>query len=188
MIIYELIVKENVGNSMDTLILKARSSSLTEEIIEVTKIKNIDSNILRDIIANGKAIIIRSLKRYGIVKLLSIGEGLRTKVNVNVGTSTTIIDINMEIEKCKIAIKYDTDSIMDLSVSGDLSNIRRVLIKNSELLPFGTVPTYQAYLDSVRKFKSLPNDDYFIKVIEEHLKDCVYFMTIHASINEAKYI
>jgi phosphomethylpyrimidine synthase len=169
---------------MNTLISKARSGSLTEEIIEVARAEGIDPNILKNRIADGRVVIIRNLRRYGTVKLLGVGEGLRTKVNVNVGTSTTVADIDMEVEKCRIAVKYGSDSIMDLSIGGDLSSIRRLLIKASEPLPFGTVPTYQAYLESVQKFKSLPTEDYFLKVVEEHLRDGVDFMTIHAGITK----
>jgi phosphomethylpyrimidine synthase len=169
---------------MDTLISKARSGSLTEEIIEVARAEGVDPNILRSRIADGRVVIIRNLRRYGTVKLLGVGEGLRTKVNVNVGTSTTVVDIDMEVEKCRIAVKYGSDSIMDLSIGGNLSSIRRLLIKASEPLPFGTVPTYQAYLESVQKFKSLPTEDYFLKVVEEHLRDGVDFMTIHAGITK----
>ena len=73
---------------------------------------------------------------------------------------------------------------MDLSISENVREIRMVLMKESEPLPFGTVPTYQAYIEGTRKFKGLPDEDFFLKTVEEHLKDGVDFMTVHAGITK----
>jgi phosphomethylpyrimidine synthase len=118
------------------------------------------------------------------VRLVAIGEGLTTKVNVNVGTSGVFADPNLEVEKTGIAVKYGTDTIMDLSTGGDLDDIRRRLIDASDGTPFGTVPTYQAWIYGVKKYGSVASipRDWFLEVVESHLRDGVDFMTIHAAI------
>lgn len=164
-----------------TIMLEARSGNIPEEVKIVAKEEDVLPEKLRERLAEGKVIIPRNLRRDN-VKVIGVGEGLRTKVNVNIGTSTSVCNIKMEIEKAKIAVKYGSDTIMDLSTGGNLDEIRRILLKESEPLPFGTVPTYQAYIDTVIKRKTMPDEDDFIKVVEKHLKDGVDFMTIHAGI------
>ncbi|MCP8320204.1 MAG: phosphomethylpyrimidine synthase ThiC, partial [archaeon] len=114
---------------------------------------------------------------------LGIGEGLRTKINANIGTSTDLCDLSLELEKAKVAIKYGADTIMDLSTEGDLDLIRNTILKEVQV-PFGTVPIYQAYIEAVKRNKnpvSMSMDDLF-NVIEKHMKDGVAFMTVHCGI------
>ncbi|AEM39306.1 thiamine biosynthesis protein ThiC [Pyrolobus fumarii 1A] len=159
----------------------ARSGGTPPELEIVAREEGVDVNKLRHRVAEGRVIIVRNVKREG-VKPLGIGEGLRTKVNVNVGTSTHVVNIDMELEKVRIAKQYGADAIMDLSIGGDLDEIRRLILRESAPLPVGTVPTYQAWMETVAKGKGLPDEDHFIKVVERHLKDGVDFMTIHAAI------
>jgi len=165
-----------------TIMSIARSGSTPDELISVARAEGVDVDKLRRWLAEGKVIIVRNIVRSGRVKLVGVGKGLSTKVNVNIGTSTTVVNIDMEKEKASIAVKYGADTIMDLSVGGDIREIRRELMRASEPLPFGTVPTYQAYIEGVARFKSLPPEDFFLKIVEEHLRDGVDFMTIHAGI------
>lgn len=146
--------------------------------------EGVDVAFLRRGIVSGRIIVVRNVKR-SYVKPVAIGEGLRTKVNVNIGTSGTVIDIDMEIEKAKVAVKYGSDTVMDLSTGGDIDEIRRTLIEASSPLPFGTVPIYQAWIDGIRKYGgvNMPSD-WFISVVEQHLKDGVDFTTIHAGITK----
>lgn len=167
-----------------TIMLEARSGSVPEELKVIAKEEDVDVNKLRVRLSEGRVIVPRNYRRLGRVRILGVGEGLSTKVNVNIGTSTTVVDLGMEKEKARVAVKYGADTIMDLSTGGDLNEIRRALLKESEPLPFGTVPTYQAYLGSVWGTGSIPSEDTFFKVLEEHLKDGVDFMTIHAGITK----
>ena len=164
------------------LIQEARSGGVVDELLEVAKAEGIDYEALRRRVAGGRVIVVRNLRRRG-VRVVGVGEGLRTKVNVNVGTSGTVVDLDLEIGKVKVARAFGADTIMDLSTGGDLDEVRRALLKVSEGTPFGTVPTYQAWIEGVRKFGSvgIPSD-WFISVVERHLKDGVDFMTIHAGI------
>ena len=166
-----------------SLIREVRSSSQVEVLVEVAKIENVDYEVLRRRVASGRVIIPRNVKKKK-ARLVAIGEGLTTKVNVNVGTSGVYVNPQLEVEKVKVAVNYGTDTIMDLSTGGDLDEIRKVLIEASEGTPFGTVPTYQAWIYGIRKYgnvASIPRE-WFIDVVERHLRDGVDFMTIHAAI------
>ncbi len=160
-------------------------------------IKNVDESVLKDLaieekidieflkrgVLSGRIVIPINVKR-DYVKPVAIGEGLRTKVNVNIGTSGSVTDIDMEIKKARVAVVYGSDTIMDLSTGGNIDEIRRILIEASKPLPFGTVPIYQAWIEGVRKYggMGIPSD-WFISIVERHLRDGVDFMTIHAGIS-----
>ncbi len=168
-----------------TVMEEARAGRVTEEMEFIAKLEDIPVNIIRRRVAEGKIIIPRNLRRrdHQDVKIVGVGYGLSTKVNVNIGTSTLVVDLDMEIRKARVAIKYGTDTIMDLSTGGDLDLIRRKLMEVSPV-PFGTVPIYQAFIDTAKKRKAgihMTEDDIF-RTIEKHLKDGVDFMTIHAGI------
>jgi phosphomethylpyrimidine synthase len=165
------------------LIRHARSSSHVEELVEVAKLEQVDYEMLKRRVASGKAVIPRNTKKRK-ARLVAIGEGLTTKVNVNVGTSGVYVNPQLELEKVKVAVKYGADTIMDLSTGGDLDEIRRSIIEACDGLPLGTVPTYQAWITGVKKYGSVASipRDWFIEVIERHLRDGVDFMTIHAAI------
>ena len=168
-----------------TLIEEARRGVVTDEIREAARAEGIDPEKLRKLIASGRAIIVRNVKRIGKVRIVAVGEGLSTKVNVNVGTSGTVVDLEMEKEKARIAVEYGSDTIMDLSTGGNLDEIRRVIMEVAQPLPLGTVPTYQAWIEGVKKFGgiNMPSD-WFIEIVEKHLKDGVDFMTIHAGVTK----
>ncbi len=165
-----------------TLMLEARGGSVPDEVKAVAEAEGVDPVKLARRLSDGRVVIPRNVRRSGRVKVIGIGEGLTTKVNVNIGTSGTVVNLDMEREKARVAVKYGSDTIMELSTGGDLRSIRRLLMRESEPLPFGTVPTYQAWIEGVKRFNSLPPKDWFIKVVEEHLRDGVDFMTIHAGI------
>jgi len=165
-----------------TIMAEARSGSLPDELKIVAKQENVSPDKLRRRLAEGRIIVARNPRRLGKVRIVGIGEGLSTKVNVNIGTSATVCNLEMEREKARIAVEYGADTLMDLSTGGDLDGIRRELIKASEPLPFGTVPTYQAWIEGVQKHGGLPSEDLFFSVIERQLRDGVDFMTIHAGI------
>ena len=167
-----------------TVMLEARSGSIPEEVRIIAKNEDVDADKLRTRLAQGQVIIARNLRRSERARVLGIGEGLSTKVNVNIGTSATVYDLDMEKEKARAAVEYGSDTIMDLSTGGDLDKVRTALMQSSHPLPFGTVPTYQAWIEGVKKHESLPPEDLFFKVIEDQLETGVDFMTIHAGITK----
>ncbi|PIU86529.1 MAG: phosphomethylpyrimidine synthase, partial [Deltaproteobacteria bacterium CG06_land_8_20_14_3_00_44_19] len=114
----------------------------------------------------------------------AIGKGLRTKINANIGTSNDHIDVSEELEKMRVAIKAGADTIMDLSTGGEVDEIRKEIIRESSV-PIGTVPIYQAAVETVQKKKEsivhMTVEDIF-KVIEKHAEDGIDFITVHCGV------
>ena len=112
------------------------------------------TEILRSRIAEGTAIICHNnLHTRGVP--LAVGQGLRTKVNANIGTSKDDKSIDKELEKARVAIKAGADAIMDLSTGGPIDEIRAAIIKETTAC-IGSVPLYQAAVDTVtRKGKAM---------------------------------
>jgi len=166
--------------AMSTLMIEARHG-ITDEIREVARAEGIDADIIRRRVAAGRIVIPHNSIHNP--RLVGIGEELRVKINANIGTSPDHIDINEELEKVKIADKYGADTIMDLSIGGNLDEIRRKILAEAKM-PVGTVPVYQAGIDSARKGTAIVDmsEDYLFKVIEKHARDGVDFMTVHCGV------
>ncbi len=140
--------------------------------------EKIDPVRLSEKVAEGRVIILKHRKTC-----LGIGEGLRTKINANIGTSPDIADVSSEIEKLKAVCKYGADTVMDLSTGGDIDKIRKTIIERSPV-PVGTVPIYQAAIESIEEKDALTKmePEKIFKVIEKHAKDGVSFVTLHCGI------
>ena len=129
----------------------------------------------------GRAIVPANPRHKGLVPC-AIGEGLRVKINANIGTSRDYIDLKEELEKARVAVKFGADAIMDLSTGGDIRTIRRRIIASTKV-PVGTVPIYEAACKTSRKggVVMMTEDDLF-KAIEGHANDGVDFMTVHCGV------
>ncbi len=168
---------------MGTQMSSARRGIATEEMKMIAGAEEMDLNILLSRIANGSIIIPRNNIRKDQIKVVGIGTGLTTKVNVNIGTSTSKVNLGAEIEKAKVAVKHGADTIMDLSDGGDLDLIRQTLLKEAPI-QFGYVPVYQAYSHAVKMHKnplSMDEDDY-LNAFEKCVRDGVDYTTIHSGI------
>ena len=97
---------------------EAQKGNITPEMEYVAKSENIDVNKLVKLIESGKVVIPKNVNGHS--KPCGIGEGLRTKVNANIGSSSKIDDLDLEINKAKLAQEYGADAIMDLSTGSDL--------------------------------------------------------------------
>jgi len=163
----------------------ARRGIPTEEMVQVAKDEDMDINLLIQKVANGSVIIPKNNVRKQKIKVVGIGKGLKTKVNVNIGTSTLYQNLDEEISKAKVAVKYGGDTIMDLSDGGNLDLIREKLLEAAPIT-FGTVPIYQAYAYGVEKYKNPLNitEDDFLNAFEKHVKDGVDYTTIHSGITK----
>ncbi|RKY31882.1 MAG: phosphomethylpyrimidine synthase [Candidatus Omnitrophota bacterium] len=140
--------------------------------------------ILRGI-KQGK-IVIPANKKHRIKKPCAIGKGLRIKVNANIGTSTDRSQLNDELAKLKASIASGADTVMDLSVGGNLKKIRNAILRLSEV-PVGTVPIYEVAINAQRKtgdFSSFSVDDLF-NVLENQAKEGIDFFTVHAGVTKA---
>jgi len=123
---------------MYTQVEQAQRGTITPQMQDVARSENIDPDELCGRIAAGSAVIMRRGKRCS-----GIGKGLLTKVNVNLGTSSTRVCVYEEIQKARIAETFGADTISDLSMGGDINAIRKEIFSNTTL-PVTTVPVYQA--------------------------------------------
>ncbi len=116
----------------------------------------------------------------------AIGEGLRVKINANIGTSKDFIDVDEELRKADVAVKYGADAVMDLSTGGEINKIRKTIIDHVRV-PIGTVPIYQAGLEKALSpngaVVDLTSDDLF-NAIRNHALDGVDFITVHCGITK----
>jgi phosphomethylpyrimidine synthase len=119
-------------------IKEAQAGTITPDMQRVADDEQISAEVLRDRIAAGHCIISRNIKHTNAIPL-GVGKGLRTKVNANIGTSKDCVDLDDELKKLDIAIAAGADAVMDLSTGGDISAIRREIIKRSTVA-IGTVP------------------------------------------------
>lgn len=162
----------------------AKNGQITDEMRIVAKDENVSPEIIRRRIAKGRIVIPCNIKRSN-VHPIGIGEGLRTKVNANIGTSSDFCNLKIEVEKAKVAVKYGADTIMDLSTAGNLDEIRRAIIEAVKV-PVGTVPIYQAAIEAIQKRGAIvymTEDDIF-NAIERHARDGVDFMTVHCGVTK----
>ncbi|MEM1531077.1 MAG: phosphomethylpyrimidine synthase ThiC [Candidatus Bathyarchaeia archaeon] len=169
---------------MSTQMRAAREGRETEEMRIVAADEGESPENIRKRVAEGTVIIARNIQRENIHPI-GIGRGLRIKVNANIGTSQDVCDLNLEIEKAKTAIKYGADTIMDLSTSGDLDEIRGAIIRAVKV-PVGTVPIYQAAIEAAKRRGSIVHmtEDDIFNTIEKHAKDGVDFMTVHCGVTK----
>lgn len=153
-----------------------------KELAEISLVEGVSVAKLRRLLEAGRVVIPRNAANRDIV-LKAIGEGMSTKVNVNVGTSKDYVNSEEEVEKAKTALEYGADTIMDLSTGGDLDEIRRTILKEVDV-PLGTVPIYQAALEKagLRAVVDMSSDDMF-NAVRKHAEDGIDFVTIHAGVN-----
>ena len=170
---------------MGTQMSSAIRGIATDEMRQVAKDEDISLDTLVQGIARGSIIIPRNNARKQQIKVVGIGQGLKTKVNVNIGTSTLYQNLEEEVSKARVAVRYGADTIMDLSDGGDLNLIREKLLEAAPIT-FGTVPVYQAYAHGVEKFKNPLNitPDDFLNAFEKNVKDGVDYTTIHSGITK----
>jgi phosphomethylpyrimidine synthase len=167
-----------------TQFLKARDGVVTPEMERVAQDERRAPEYIRQGIADGNIIITQNV-RHQHAKSLGIGKGLKTKVNANIGTSGDHADMSEELRKLEVAISAGADTVMDLSVGGEVDTMRREVLAHSAV-PVGTVPIYQAVLDARRREKSfveLDADEIF-ETIERHAEDGVDFVTVHCTVTQ----
>ncbi|HZD61038.1 MAG TPA: phosphomethylpyrimidine synthase ThiC [Anaerolineae bacterium] len=167
---------------MKTQLELAREGNISSEMHDVAGNEGVEVGSLRKRIANGTVVIIGG-NRHG-TRPVGVGEGLISKVNASIGTSTDIVDLDLEIKKAKAAENSGADTLMELSVGGDLDLIRRKVIAATSL-PVGTVPLYQAFREATDLYGD-PNkltEELLFEVIERQCADGIAFMAIHCGIN-----
>ena len=162
----------------------ARAGQITPQMKEVAEREHRDPEYIRERVADGRIAIpanIVHIKKG--MRAFGVGEGLSTKVNVNLGISGDKADAAEEWKKVKIAEDYGADAIMDLSNSGKTRQFRQQLIDETPLM-VGTVPMYDAIGYMEKPLVKLTKDD-LLEVVRAHAEDGVDFMTIHCAINKS---
>jgi len=162
----------------------ARAGQITPQMKEVAEREHRDPEYIRERVADGRIAIpanIVHIKKG--MRAFGVGEGLSTKVNVNLGISGDKAVAAEEWKKVKIAEDFGADAIMDLSNSGKTRQFRQQLIDETPLM-VGTVPMYDAIGYMEKPLVKLTKDDLF-EVVRAHAEDGVDFMTIHCGINKS---
>ena len=160
----------------------ARKGIITPEMERVSAYENFDVEELRELVAKGQ-VAIPANKNHKCLKAYGIGSRLKTKINVNLGTSKDCLDLDVEMKKVQAAVDMGAEAIMDLSSFGDTQKFRRKLTSECPAV-IGTVPIYDAVVYYNKALKDITSDEW-MEVVKMHAKDGVDFMTIHCGINRA---
>ncbi len=175
-------IKRRVENmEYTTQMDAARKGIITKELASVAKSEGMDEQELRELVSCGQAVIPAN-KRHTCINPSGIGNKLRTKINVNLGTSRDWTDLEMEMDKVNSAVALGAEAIMDLSSFGDTQKFRRKLTSECPAV-IGTVPIYDAVVYYHKALKEITAREW-IDVVKMHAEDGVDFMTIHCGINK----
>ncbi len=159
-----------------TILKDSLNGKVREEIIKLANLENIDIGKLMKRIIKGHAIIMTRPNCDPI----GIGSVFTTKINVNLGTSDSKVDINEELEKVKIAQKYGAHTISDLSMGGDIDFIRKRILQESSL-PVTTVPIYQVVAEASSTINI--SEDQILSTIQKQINDGISSIVLHAAFN-----
>lgn len=159
----------------------ARKGIVTEELKAVSQKEQMSIETLLSLVAEGK-VIIPCNKRHKSIAPNGIGSMLRTKINVNLGTSRDASDLSLELEKVKRATDMGAEAIMDLSSYGDTRTFRRLLTEQCPAI-IGTVPIYDAVVYYHKPLAQITTEEW-LDIVRMHAEDGVDFMTIHCGINK----
>ncbi len=167
---------------MATQLESAFDNKLTKEMEQVCQDEDISPELLLERIRQGQIVILKG--RFNGKRVVGIGKGLRTKINASIGTSTDVCDIEHEKRKARIAEDNGADTLMELSAAGDLDLIRKEVLSEVSL-PVGNVPLYQAFCETIQKYKDPTKLDpeFLFDLIERQCQDGIAFMAIHCGIN-----
>lgn len=158
----------------------AKKGIITPEMETVAKKENIDAKIIMERVAKG-TIAIPANVNHKALSAEGIGEGLKTKINVNLGISGDAKNYDLEMQKVDMSIKFGAEAIMDLSNYGKTNTFRKELVAKSPAM-IGTVPMYDAIGYLEKDLLEISAKD-FLRVVKAHAEEGVDFMTIHAGIN-----
>lgn len=161
----------------------ARLNKTSPQMRHAAKNEGMPLGLLKTRLKEGKIVLIKNSGRK--INPCALGEGLRVKVNANIGTSKNSFDINKELRKLRVAIASGADAVMDLSTGGDLKKIRKAVLKDSPV-PIGTVPIYEIAILAAKKrghiSRITPRD--ILETLEAQASEGVDFFTIHSGITQ----
>jgi len=170
---------------MITQVEAARAGQITREVAQVARQEKLAPATIAEGVAAGR-IVIPANPAHRALDPRGIGDGLRIKVNANLGTSSRQPELELELAKLRAAMDAGTDAVMDLSTGGDPDAVRRAILDECPL-PVGTVPVYQAAIEAISSggsIRAMTPDDLF-GVIERHAADGVDFLTLHCGVTRS---
>ena len=165
----------------------AKKGTISPQMAAVAKAEGLETEFIRDGVAKGTIVIPANINHKNLIPC-GIGQGLSTKVNANIGTSSDFGSIDSELKKLRVAIDVKADTVMDLSTGGDISATRRAILAASPVA-IGTVPIYQAGIEAIARYEAIVKmsaDDVF-GVIEEQCRDGVDFITVHCGVTQSAF-
>ena len=168
---------DHKDDKIRTQMYYAKKGIITPDMKYVAKVEKLNEEFVRSEIARGRLIIPANVNHKDLTPM-AIGIASSCKINANIGSSALASDIEGEIEKVDVCLKYGADTIMDLSTGGDLDAIREAVIKHSRV-PIGTVPMYQILHDCNNNIEDLTIEN-MLRVLEKQAKQGVSYFTIHA--------
>ncbi len=160
----------------------ARKGNISPQMEAVAKAEGLDAGFIREGVAKGTVVVPANVGHSNLTPC-GVGEGLSTKVNANIGTSSDFGNVDTELKKLKVALTAGADTVMDLSTGGDIPAIRQAVIAASSCA-IGTVPVYQAGIEAIERHSAIVKmtvDDIFA-AIEDNAKDGVDFITVHCGV------
>lgn len=163
---------------MTTQLQSALAGDLTEKVRRAADAEGLEPEAIREAVASGR-VVVPANRMHASLHPLAVGEGTRTKVNANIGTSPDRGDAEGELTKLAAALEAGADAVMDLSTGGDIDGVRRAVIEHA-CVPVGTVPMYQAAIESGGPEEMSPAA--YLNVLERHARDGVDFATVHAGV------
>lgn len=170
---------------MSTQMQMAREGKISDEMKIVAEQEKIPAEEIRLKVASGVVAICANVNHKNL-KPCGVGAGLRTKVNANIGTSSTFPDIEPEILKLEEAVKCGADSVMDLSTGNNIDISRKKIIEHSPIM-VGTVPIYQATVEAIKNHGAIVamTEEDLLRTIETQAKDGADFMTLHCGVTRS---
>ena len=164
---------------MTTQLIKAREGVVTTEMKQVAEDEGLAPEVIRDRVARGTVVIPHNA--HHDFHAVGIGEGLRTKLNANIGASGLRQSTEEELCKLNVSVRYGADSVMDLSTGTDLDAIREKILSNSPVM-VGTVPVYQVAAEMHRG--EVVDPDKLFSCIEKQARQGVDFVTVHCGVTK----
>ena len=159
----------------------AKQGIITKQMEIVAQKEHLEPEVIRQRVAQGTVVIPANINHTSLSPE-GIGQGLRTKINVNLGISGDSVDYEREMEKVRLSLKFGAEAIMDLSNYGKTNKFRGELIEMSPAM-IGTVPMYDAIGYLEKDLLEISAQD-FLRVVEAHAEQGVDFVTIHAGITK----
>ena len=156
----------------------ALAGKITPAMEQAAGREGLAPEVIRQGLARGTLVVPANPGHLGL-KPLAIGQGVRVKINANIGTSPHDCDLEKEQAKLAAALEFGADAVMDLSTGGALDDIRTALLAQCPA-PFGTVPIYQI-MSQVSSLEEVRGDD-LLEMVRHHGRQGVDFVTVHCGV------